>query len=208
MRGDIYDFNPCKARWLSPRGCTISAFDHIKKESQISGRNILPHSSFLFFSFLLLKKRAFIFRFTHSQWEGHSLFIPPSFGILISLFDFNVFGVILRCFRVVWHFDYCFCAFFSSLVHGRDGKGWEKRGILDSGGEASLDGAGTEACGAAGGFGSSASGMGTLSDICLLAAAGAAAWLDAGKMLERWSIQPQPAQLPAAFSDRKHLAAF
>lgn len=67
--------------------------------------------------------------------------------------------------------------------------------------EASMERAGAEASRAAGGFGSSASGVGTLSDICLLAAAGAAAWLHGGRvMLERWSIQPQPAQAPSTFS--------
>lgn len=40
--------------------------------------------------------------------------------------------------------------------------------------EASLERAGAEASRAAGGFGNSASGVGTLSDICLLTAAGAA----------------------------------
>ncbi len=43
--------------------------------------------------------------------------------------------------------------------------------------EASLERAGAEASRAAGGFGSSGSGVGTLSDICLLTAAGAAGWI-------------------------------
>lgn len=44
--------------------------------------------------------------------------------------------------------------------------------------EASVERAGAEASWAAGGFGSSASGVGTLSDICLLTAAGAIGWMD------------------------------
>lgn len=63
-----------------------------------------------------------------------------------------------------------------SLVNGRR---WGGR-VLDGGAEseASLERAGAEASRAAGGFGSSGSGVGTLSDICLLTAAGAAGWMD------------------------------
>lgn len=76
-------------------------------------------------------------------------------------------------------------------------------GALDRGkkSEASLESVGAKASRAAGGFGSSASGVGTLSDICLLTAAGAAGWIDVGwgevgwwwrwGWLESWSIQPQ-----------------
>jgi len=81
-RRDIYDFNPQKACWLSPGGVTISAFDHIKTETEISSKNILPYSSLLLF--LLLLKESFIYRFIHSQWEEHSLFNPPSFSIFIA----------------------------------------------------------------------------------------------------------------------------
>lgn len=52
-------------------------------------------------------------------------------------------------------------------------------GVVDGGAEseASLERAGAEASRAAGGFGRAAGGVGTLSDICLLAAAGAAGWM-------------------------------
>lgn len=64
------------------------------------------------------------------------------------------------------------------MREGREGEN------LDGGAEseASLDGAGCEASRAAGGFGSGASGVGTLSDICLLTAAGAAGWMGAGEL--------------------------
>lgn len=105
----------------------------------------------------------------------------------------------------------CFFVFFClvskhSLVNGRDGFGKEMvvverggGGVLDGGAEseASLESAGAEASRAAGGFGSPSSRVGTLSDICLLTAAGAAGWMDGG--LESWSIQPQPALTPASY---------
>lgn len=88
-----------------------------------------------------------------------------------------------------------FAALFPSTFHiilllspwvnrkGREGVG-EKGGedVLDSGAEseASLERIGAEASRAAGGFGSPGSGVGTLSDICLLTAAGAAGWKDWG----------------------------
>lgn len=66
---------------LSPGGVTISAFDHIKKDTEISRKNMLPCGS-LPSSFSLssssFTKNPFIYRFTHSQWEEQSLFIPPS----------------------------------------------------------------------------------------------------------------------------------
>lgn len=69
---------------------------------------------------------------------------------------------------------------------GREG-GVEGRELdVGAGSEASLERAGAEASRAAGGFGSPAGGVGTLSDICLLtAAAGTAGWLD-GWMDEWW----------------------
>lgn len=56
----------------------------------------------------------------------------------------------------------------------------ESGGDLDS--EASLERAGGEDSRAVGGFGSGASRVGTLSDICLLTAAGAAGWMGVGEL--------------------------
>lgn len=70
--------------------------------------------------------------------------------------------------------------------------------------ETSMGRAGTEASRAAGGFGSVAGGVGTLSDICLLTAAVAAAgWTDKRDGgLESWSVQPQPTPTPASSSEQ------
>ncbi len=103
-------------------------------------------------------------------------------GILISFF------LTFRLLRYVFFCMLCFVskhtACYIVYLPGKR-KGWEESGegrVLDGGAEseASLERLGTEASRAAGGFGSSASGVGTLSDICLLTAAGAAGWMDGG----------------------------
>lgn len=65
--------------------------------------------------------------------------------------------------------------------------------------EASTDGAGAEASRAAGGFGTWSSRVGTLSDICLLTAAGATSWKDergqdGGRRAEAFSHNQHPSQ--------------
>ncbi len=101
-------------------------------------------------------------------------------GILTSFF------LTFRLLRYVFFCMLCFVskrtACYIVYLPGKR-KGWEESGegrVLDGGAEseASLERLGTEASRAAGGFGSSASGVGTLSDICLLTAAGAAGWMD------------------------------
>lgn len=89
-------------------------------------------------------------------------------------------------------------------------------GALDRGkkSEASLESVGAKASRAAGGFGSSASGVGTLSDICLLTAAGAAGWIDVGWGGVRWAgggggggwragaFSYKPASAPTSYSGK------
>lgn len=62
-----------------PLEVSQSQFLTTKNDTEISSKNTLPRGSLLPPPRPLQK--AFIYRFTHSQWEEHSLFIPPSFSL-------------------------------------------------------------------------------------------------------------------------------
>lgn len=78
---------------LSPGGVTISAFDHIKKDTEISRKNMLPcgslPSSFSFSSSSFTKNPFYLQIYTLPM--GGAKFVHPAlFSIFITSLDLNV----------------------------------------------------------------------------------------------------------------------
>lgn len=77
---------------LSPGGVTLSAFDHIKKDTEISSKNMLACGSLpsFFFSSFSFTKNPFYLQIYTLPMGGAKFVHPALFSIFITSLDLNV----------------------------------------------------------------------------------------------------------------------